>query len=158
MQSSPACRVKISLLLFNIYGNLLIEDDSHIMWNLIFPKMQETGYLLQSLFAFWFNPYLSVPKFCRLLITFGNSLGLDQDQQNVGPDLEPICFMPTKMIQWSISGWILITTAPGENKKTGNVMQQPMHSCICGINLRSESSLVLSELLFILNRCIRIRQ
>ena len=26
-------------------------------------------------------------------------------------------------------------------------MQQPMHSYICGINLRSESSLVLSDLL-----------
>ena len=29
-----------------------------------------------------------------------------------------------------------------ENKKSGNVMQQPMHSYVCGLNLRSESSLV----------------
>ena len=36
-----------------------------------------------------------------------------------------------------------------ENKKSGNVMQQPMHSYVCGINLRPETSLVLSDLLFI---------
>ena len=35
-----------------------------------------------------------------------------------------------------------------ENKKSGNVMQQTMHSYVCGINLRSESSLVLSDLHF----------
>ena len=35
-----------------------------------------------------------------------------------------------------------------ENKKSGNAMQQPMHSYVCGINLKSESSLVLSDLLF----------
>ena len=29
-----------------------------------------------------------------------------------------------------------------ENKKLGNAMQQTMHSYVCGINLRSESSLV----------------
>ena len=33
-------------------------------------------------------------------------------------------------------------------KKTGNVMQQPMHSYVGGINLRSESFPVLSDLLF----------
>ena len=27
--------------------------------------------------------------FCRLLITFANSLGPDQDRRNVGPDLGP---------------------------------------------------------------------
>ena len=37
-------------------------------------------------------------------------------------------------------------------------MQQTMHSYFCGINLRSESSLVLSDLLFALNRCTRIQQ
>ena len=35
-----------------------------------------------------------------------------------------------------------------ENKKSGNVMQQTIHSYVCGINLRSESSLVLSDLHF----------
>ena len=32
--------------------------------------------------------------------------------------------------------------------KNGNVMQQPMYSYICGINLRSERSLIYSDLLF----------
>ena len=35
-----------------------------------------------------------------------------------------------------------------ENQKSGNVMQQTMHSYVFGINLRSESSLVLSDLHF----------
>ena len=35
-----------------------------------------------------------------------------------------------------------------ENQNSGNVMQQPKHSYICGINLRSESFLILSDLLF----------
>ena len=34
------------------------------------------------------------------------------------------------------------------NRKSGNVMLQPMYSYVCGINLRPESSLVLSDLLF----------
>ena len=42
---------------------------------------------------------------------------------------------------------ILKTIAPEENKKSGNVMLQSMHSYVCGINLRSESSLVLSDFL-----------
>ena len=37
-------------------------------------------------------------------------------------------------------------------------MQQIMHSYVCGINLRSEKSLVLSDLVFAYNRCTRIRQ
>ena len=35
-----------------------------------------------------------------------------------------------------------------ENQKSRNVMQQSMHFYVCGINLRSESSHVLSDLLF----------
>ena len=35
-----------------------------------------------------------------------------------------------------------------ENQKSGNVMQKTMHSYVCGKNLRSESSLVLSDLHF----------
>ena len=37
-------------------------------------------------------------------------------------------------------------------------MQQTMHSYVSGISLRSESSLVLSDLHFASNRCARIRQ
>ena len=35
-----------------------------------------------------------------------------------------------------------------ETQKLGNVMQRTMHSYICGTNLRSERSLILSDLLF----------
>ena len=38
-----------------------------------------------------FNSFLTSGDFCRLLITFANSLDPDQDQQNVGPDLGPNC-------------------------------------------------------------------
>ena len=37
-------------------------------------------------------------------------------------------------------------------------MQQTMHSYVCGNNLRSDSSLVLSDLHFALNRCTRMQQ
>ena len=45
-------------------------------------------------------------------------------------------------------------------KKThqGTSCNSPMHSYVCGINLRSERSLVLSDLLFTYNRCTGIRQ
>ena len=39
-------------------------------------------------------------------------------------------------------------TLPGRESKIGNVMQQTVHSYVCGINLRSESSLVFSDLHF----------
>ena len=35
-----------------------------------------------------FKYFLASGDFCRLLITFANSLYTDQDQQNVGPDLD----------------------------------------------------------------------
>ena len=37
------------------------------------------------------NSFLNSGDFCCLLITFANSLDPDQDRQNVGPDLDPIC-------------------------------------------------------------------
>ena len=52
-----------------------------------------------------------------------------------------------QMLESSTSGGIL-KTIPPENQKSGNVMQQTMHSYVCGINLRSEISLVLSDLHF----------
>ena len=36
---------------------------------------------------------------CRLLITFANSLDPDQDQQNVGPDLDPSCLCRTHFLE-----------------------------------------------------------
>ena len=37
------------------------------------------------------NSFLASRDFCHLLIIFVNSLEPDQDQQKVGPDLDPIC-------------------------------------------------------------------
>ena len=37
------------------------------------------------------NSFLASGNFCRLLITFANSLDLDQDRCFVGPDLDPSC-------------------------------------------------------------------
>ena len=46
-----------------------------------------------SLLAGWtvdimFNSFYASGNFCRLLITFANSLDSDQDQRNVGPDMD----------------------------------------------------------------------
>ena len=38
---------------------------------------------------FFFNSFPAGDKFCRLLITFANSLDPDKAQQKVGPDLDP---------------------------------------------------------------------
>ena len=37
------------------------------------------------------NSFPASVGFCRLLITFANSLDPDQARQNVGPDLDPNC-------------------------------------------------------------------
>ena len=39
-----------------------------------------------------FSSFLASSAFCRLLITFTNSLDPYQDQKNVGPDLDPNMF------------------------------------------------------------------
>ena len=36
-----------------------------------------------------FNSFFASNNFCRLLITFANSLDPDQDQHLIGPDLDP---------------------------------------------------------------------
>ena len=36
-----------------------------------------------------FHSFLASDDFCHLLITFANSLDPDQNQQSVGPDLDP---------------------------------------------------------------------
>ena len=37
------------------------------------------------------EPGAQTGNFCHLLITFANSLGPDQDQRTIGPDLDPNC-------------------------------------------------------------------
>ena len=46
--------------------------------------------LNQNILSF-LNSFPASGDFCRLLITFANSLDLDQARQNVGPDLDPNC-------------------------------------------------------------------
>ena len=41
------------------------------------------------------NSFLASGDYCRLRLTFANSLDPDQDQQNVGPDLDPNCLTLT---------------------------------------------------------------
>ena len=38
------------------------------------------------------NPFIASGDFCRLLITFANSLDQNQDRQNFSPDLDPNYF------------------------------------------------------------------
>ena len=38
-----------------------------------------------------FDSFPTSGDFCRLVITFANSLDPDQARQNVGPDLDPNC-------------------------------------------------------------------
>ena len=38
------------------------------------------------------NSFLDSSDFCHVLITFANSLDLDQDRKNVSPDLNPNLF------------------------------------------------------------------
>ena len=48
-------------------------------------------------------------------------------------------------LEYSTFGWILKKQLLyEENQKSGNVMQQPMDSCVCGINTISESILIRS--------------
>ena len=46
---------------------------------------------VSSIQRFTSNYFYASGDFCCLLITFANSLDPDQDQQNVGPDLDPNC-------------------------------------------------------------------
>ena len=46
---------------------------------------------LSSVIVEQYNSLHASGEFCCLLITFANSLDPDQDQQNVGSDLDPIC-------------------------------------------------------------------
>ena len=54
----------------------------------LYPTLSDRKMLYH---CFHFNSFLASSDFCRLLITFANSLDPDQDQQNVGLDLDPNC-------------------------------------------------------------------
>ena len=79
--------------------------------------------------------------------TFGTLLNL---QMNFQQDtfLAELGYHAYQTIRCSTPGWIFKQLLHEENKKWGKAMQQPRISYVCGINFRSESSLVLSYLLF----------
>ena len=53
------------------------------------------------------NSFIASDDFCRLLLTFANSLDPDQDQLDIGPDLDP---------NWLTSERILFEKANFEKK------------------------------------------
>ena len=65
----------------------------------------------------WIISFLASGDFCRLLITFANSLDQDQDQQNLGSDLDPnhLTF-PSNSVPESCKSWFWKESA--ENNKS----------------------------------------
>ena len=59
-----------------MFGNLILASNIQILGTPIAIKFEAKIFFLAS------------SDFCQLLITFANSLDPDQDQQNVGPDLD----------------------------------------------------------------------
>ena len=68
-------------------------SDSHEMSSLIFSekKKKKSQNCICCSCEFCCNSFPASGDFCRLLITFANSLEPDQAWQNVGPDLDPNC-------------------------------------------------------------------
>ena len=58
--------------------------------NIWYRPALEIIVLVTYMYLLSHNSFLASSNFCRLLIIFANSLNPDQDQQNVGPDLDPI--------------------------------------------------------------------
>ena len=54
-----------------------------------------------------YNSVLASGDFCHLLIFFANSLDPDQDQQNVGPDLDPNCLSDSVQKKFFLKNLIL---------------------------------------------------
>ena len=65
--------------------------------------------------CFVFNSYPTSGDFCRLLITFANSLDQDQARQNSRPDLDPNC-----LTLWWYSWKIFCTKVNLKKKKKKN--------------------------------------
>ena len=57
----------------------------------VFIYMFYNQMILHGFCLIVFNHFPTNGDFCRLLITFVNSLDPDQDQQNARPDLDPNC-------------------------------------------------------------------
>ena len=67
-----------------------------------------------------YNSFLARGDFCRLLLNFANSLDPDQDQRNVGPDLDPNQFDTlTVFLKESFEKVNLEKKSADDNKKHG---------------------------------------
>ena len=66
------------------------------------------------------NSFLASRDFCRLLITFTNSLNPDQDRQNVGPDLDPNCLTLILFLKETFENIILKERSADSNKSMHN--------------------------------------
>ena len=78
---------------------------------------------------------VNLMEICRLLITFANSLDQYQDQQNVGPDLDPNCLCRTHFLKKLILK--KVSRRQGKHKKLPS-MQRAEH--LSGFNQREFSS------------------
>ena len=65
----------------------------------------------------FFNSSLASRDFCHLLITFENSLDPDQDQQNIGPDLDPNC-LTIRQYSWKVFWKGLFWKKSGEDNRS----------------------------------------
>ena len=101
LMSSRGCVVLKQSLRFSFFSDspvLLLCKISwkyHVLYCHIFiavlVPLLKTGYEPDIKFGV----FILSSNFCCLLITFANSLDPDQDQQNVGPDLDPNCLTDT---------------------------------------------------------------
>ena len=80
------------ILVWLITGLTLAQN---LLWKKLEPNeinfSQGFSQKVVSTSCFVFNCLPARGDFCCLLITFVNSLDLDQARQNVGPDLDPNC-------------------------------------------------------------------
>ena len=72
----------------------LLKPTLKAKWKKLEPNGIDFSQKVVSRSCSVFNYLPTSGDFCRLLITFANSLDPDQARQNVGPDLDPICLTP----------------------------------------------------------------
>ena len=83
-------------LLFTDIDKSCPSSDFLIFANMSYKTIRENkiligNFLFYSIHLNLFHSFLARRDFCRLLITYANSLDSDQDQHFVGPVLDPNC-------------------------------------------------------------------
>ena len=68
---------------------LIKEDPSKLIKTRNCKYFASKQFFCLVLYLLLYNSFLDSGDFCCLLINFANSLDPDQDQQEVGPDLDP---------------------------------------------------------------------